>query len=364
MPQAASAHDTFWDFVSLMPESAHMQMWVMSDRAIPRSYRMMQGFGVHTFRMINERGESVFVKFHWNPIAGTHSLDWDEAVKISRRRSRLSSPRSVGSHRGRRVSRNGSSDCRSSPKSRPRSSASTCSTPPRSCPRNWCRCSPWAAWCSTAIPTTSSPRPSRWRSARRTSCRGSISPTIRCSRGASTRTWTRRSRGWAGLTSTRSRSTRRWRRSTTTSATACIARRSIAAVCRTSRTRSAAAARSRPGARGFTSFPEPIDEDKVRGKPEKFADHYTQAALFYQQPDADRAGAHRACVPVRAHQGAGAGDPRACGLAARERGRGSGAQGRRGLGHPRAESAAGRATAQSQAGSESSPAAVVDGAAG
>ena len=83
MPQAASAHDTFWDFVSLMPESVHMQMWVMSDRAIPRSLRMMQGFGVHTFRLVNERGNSVFVKFHWNPKAGTHSLDWDEAVKIS-----------------------------------------------------------------------------------------------------------------------------------------------------------------------------------------------------------------------------------------------------------------------------------------
>jgi len=83
MPQAASAHDTFWDFVSLMPESTHMLMWVMSDRAIPRSYRMMQGFGVHTFRFINADGESRFVKFHWNPIAGTHSLMWDEAVKIS-----------------------------------------------------------------------------------------------------------------------------------------------------------------------------------------------------------------------------------------------------------------------------------------
>ncbi|MDF3020947.1 MAG: Catalase [Steroidobacteraceae bacterium] len=83
MPQASSAHDTFWDFVSLMPESVHMQMWLMSDRAIPRSYRMMQGFGVHTFRMVNARGESVFVKFHWEPLLGTHSLDWDEAVKIS-----------------------------------------------------------------------------------------------------------------------------------------------------------------------------------------------------------------------------------------------------------------------------------------
>ena len=83
MPQAASAHDTFWDFVSLMPESTHMLMWVMSDRAIPRSYATMQGFGVHTFRMVNAAGESVFVKFHWTPKAGTHSLVWDEAVKIS-----------------------------------------------------------------------------------------------------------------------------------------------------------------------------------------------------------------------------------------------------------------------------------------
>ncbi|MGE4062677.1 MAG: catalase [Rhodospirillaceae bacterium] len=83
MPQAASAHDTFWDFVSLMPESTHMLMWVMSDRAIPRSYRTMQGFGVHTFRFVNAEGEARFVKFHWTPIAGTHSLVWDEAVKIS-----------------------------------------------------------------------------------------------------------------------------------------------------------------------------------------------------------------------------------------------------------------------------------------
>ncbi|MFZ6846482.1 catalase [Undibacterium sp. RuTC16W] len=83
MPQASSAHDTFWDFVSLTPESTHMLLWQMSDRAIPRSYRMMQGFGVHTFRLINEQGESVFCKFHWSPIAGTHSLVWDEAVKLT-----------------------------------------------------------------------------------------------------------------------------------------------------------------------------------------------------------------------------------------------------------------------------------------
>lgn len=83
MPQASSAHDTFWDFVSLMPESTHMLLWQMSDRAIPRSYRMMQGFGVHTFRLVNAAGESVLCKFHWTPIAGTHALVWDEAVKIA-----------------------------------------------------------------------------------------------------------------------------------------------------------------------------------------------------------------------------------------------------------------------------------------
>ncbi|GGE94862.1 catalase [Flavobacterium limi] len=83
MPQAASAHDTFWDFISLMPESMHMIMWTMSDRAIPRSYRMMEGFGVHTFRLVNAQEESVFVKFHWKPKLGTHAVAWDEAQKIS-----------------------------------------------------------------------------------------------------------------------------------------------------------------------------------------------------------------------------------------------------------------------------------------
>jgi catalase len=82
IPQAATAHDTFWDFASLVPESTHMLMWTMSDRAIPRSYRMMQGFGVHTFRLVNEAGKSVFCKFHWKPLLGTHSLVWDEAVKL------------------------------------------------------------------------------------------------------------------------------------------------------------------------------------------------------------------------------------------------------------------------------------------
>ncbi len=83
IPQAASAHDTFWDFISLMPEAMHMIMWVMSDRAIPRSYRMIEGFGVHTFRFINAAGKARFVKFHWKPLLGVHSVVWNEALKIS-----------------------------------------------------------------------------------------------------------------------------------------------------------------------------------------------------------------------------------------------------------------------------------------
>ncbi len=82
-PQAQTAHDNFWDFVSLMPESMHMIMWIMSDRAIPRSFRFMEGFGVHTFRLVNDAGKSTFVKFHWKPKLGLQSVVWNEAVKIN-----------------------------------------------------------------------------------------------------------------------------------------------------------------------------------------------------------------------------------------------------------------------------------------
>ena len=82
MPQASAAHDNFWDFISLVPESMHMIMWVLSDRALPRSYRMMEGFGVHTFRFVNQQGKAHFVKFHWKPKLGMHSLVWDEVQKL------------------------------------------------------------------------------------------------------------------------------------------------------------------------------------------------------------------------------------------------------------------------------------------
>jgi catalase len=83
IPQASSAHDTLWDFVHLQPETTHMMMWLMSDRALPRSFRMMQGFGVHTFRLVNEAGVGTFVKFHWKPKLGIHSLVWDETQKVA-----------------------------------------------------------------------------------------------------------------------------------------------------------------------------------------------------------------------------------------------------------------------------------------
>ena len=82
-PQAQTAHDNFWDFISLTPESMHMVMWIMSDRAIPRSFRFMEGFGVHTFRLVNAEGKSTFVKFHWKPKLGLQSVVWNEAVKIN-----------------------------------------------------------------------------------------------------------------------------------------------------------------------------------------------------------------------------------------------------------------------------------------
>ncbi len=85
IPQGQSAHDTFWDYVSLQPETLHNVMWAMSDRGIPRSYRTMEGFGIHTFRLINAEGKATFVRFHWKPVAGKASLVWDEAQKLTGR---------------------------------------------------------------------------------------------------------------------------------------------------------------------------------------------------------------------------------------------------------------------------------------
>ena len=163
-PQAQSAHDNFWDFISLTPESMHMIMWVMSDRAIPRSFRFMEGFGVHTFRLVNAKGESTFVKFHWKPKLGMQSVVWNEAVKINgadpdfHRRdlwTRHSVRQFPGMGTAGSVVRSGV--CRQfrvrCSRSRPSSSRKKCS-----------RRSRWAGSFSTACPTTSSPKPNRSRS--------------------------------------------------------------------------------------------------------------------------------------------------------------------------------------------------------
>ena len=103
IPQAQSAHDTFWDFVSLHTEATHHVMWLMSDRAIPRSYRTMEGFGVHTFRLVNARGKTALVKFHWKPVAGVHSLVWEEAQLAAGMDPGLPPPRHGRRDRQRRI---------------------------------------------------------------------------------------------------------------------------------------------------------------------------------------------------------------------------------------------------------------------
>jgi catalase len=129
MPQASSAHDTFWDFVSLMPESTHALMWLMSDRALPRSLRMMDGFGVHTYRFINAHGVAHFVKFHWKPKLGRHALAWDEARRIAGL-DPTSTAATCGNPSPRATAPSGSWACSWSRKARLLRWASTCSIPP------------------------------------------------------------------------------------------------------------------------------------------------------------------------------------------------------------------------------------------
>ena len=127
-----------------------MIMWIMSDRAIPRSFRFMEGFGVHTFRLRQRRAASrTFVKFHWKPKLGLQSVRVERGGEDQRRRPGLPSPRPVGRDQQRRLSRSGSSACSSSTRTSPTSSTSTCSTPPSSFPRSWSRSAASAGWCST-----------------------------------------------------------------------------------------------------------------------------------------------------------------------------------------------------------------------
>jgi len=281
MPQAASAHDTFWDFVSLMPESVHMQMWIMSDRAIPRSYRMMQGFGVHTFRMINERGDSVFVKFHWSPVAGTHSLDWDEAVKISGadpdfHRRDLWEAIEAGAcpewELGLQVfteeqAEKFSFDVLDATKIVPEELV-----PVRPVgrmvlnrnPDNFFAETEQVAFCAAHIVP---------------GLDFSNDPLLAGRIHSYVDTQISRLGGPnfheipvnAPVAQVHNNQRDGMHRQTINRGRVAYEPNSLGGGCP-----------FQAGARGFTSFPEPVAEDKVRGKPEKFADHYTQAALFYE----------------------------------------------------------------------------------
>ncbi len=192
MPQAASAHDTFWDFISLMPESMHMIMWVMSDRAIPRSFRMMEGFGVHTFRFINDRGRVALRQVPLEAAARRALGGLGRGAEDLRART----PTSIGATSGKRsrtgTSRSGSSACRSSRRRTSTSSTSTCSIRRRSFPEELVPVRAHRpADARIATPTTSSPRPSRSPSTPATSCPESTSRTTRCSRAGSSPTPTR-----------------------------------------------------------------------------------------------------------------------------------------------------------------------------
>ncbi len=271
MPQAASAHDTFWDFISLMPESMHMVMWAMSDRGIPRSYRTMQGFGVHTFRLVNANGEAVLVKFHWTPVAGTHSLDWDEAVRINgadpdfHRRDLweaieggafpeyLLQIQTFSEEQAEAFS----FDVLDATKIVPEETRAAAHGGPPGAepqPRQLLRR-------DRADRLLHAARGARHRLHERPAAAG---PQLLLPRHAALR-------AWAARTSTRSRSTRRSSRCTTTSATACIARPSTADARTTSPIRSAAAARSRPAPRASPRSPSGCSSSRPRPSPRSCA---------------------------------------------------------------------------------------------
>ena len=283
-PQAASAHDTFWDFVSLMPESMHM-LHVGHVRPGHPAIAAHDGGLRHPHLPLRGRqaGESTFVKFHWRPKLGAASVVWDEAVKIIRRRSGFSSARPLRGHRQGATFPSGSCRSRRSTRRPPTSFRSTCSIRPSSSPRRSSRSSRSARWCSIGTPTTSSPRPSRSPSTPATSCRASTSRTIRCCRGVCSRISTRSSSGWAARTSTSSRSTGRSARCGTSSATASCRWRSPRGASATSRTASTPERSARdPGRRLHHLRRTPLAGDKLRVRPESFADHYSQARLFFR----------------------------------------------------------------------------------
>ena len=188
-PQAQTAHDNFWDFVSLSPESTHMLLWIMSDRSIPRSFRFMEGFGIHTFRLIDAAGKSSYVKFHWKPKQGLQSVVWNEAVKINGadpdfHRRDLWDAITKGAfpewELGVQVFDDDFAD----------SFEFDVLDPTKLIPEEILPVRRVGRMVLDRVVDNFSPRPNRWRSAPRTWCRASTSPTTRCCRAATSPTWT------------------------------------------------------------------------------------------------------------------------------------------------------------------------------
>ena len=340
MPQAGSAHDTFWDFASLMPEITHMLMWAMSDRAIPRSYRTMQGFGVHTYRLVNAAGESHFVKFHWTPAAGTHSLVWDEAVKISGadpdfHRRDLWEAIEAGAYPewelGVQIfteeqAEGFTFDVLDATKIVPEELVPVIPVGRlvlNRNPDNFFAETEQVAFCvAHVVPGIDF----------------SNDPLLAGRIHSYVDTQISRLGGAnfheipinAPLAPVHNNQRDGMHRQAINRGRVSYEPNSLGGGCP-----------FQAGKTGFVSFPEPrqADDHKVRGKPERFADHYTQASAVLEQPDAGRADAHRQGVPLRAVEGADAGDSRAHGVRADERGAGAGRGGRRWPGHARAAGA-------------------------
>ena len=303
-----------------------MLMWVMSDRAIPRSYRMMQGFGVHTFRLVNAQGESRFVKFHWNPVLGTHSLDWDEAVKISGadpdfHRRDLWEAIEAGDYPewelGVQIfteeqAEKFSFDVLDATKIVPEELV-----PVQPVGRMVLNRNPDNFFAETEQVAF---------------CTAHIVPGIDFTQRSAARRAHPLVRRHADLAPRRAELPRDPDQRADRAGAQQPARRHAPPgdPARPRRLRAELARRrlSVPGrhAAGFTSFPQPIRDDKVRGKPEKFAEHYTQATLFWNSQTDGREGAHHPRVPLRADQGADRRDARARGRAAGQRRRRAGAR--------------------------------------
>ena len=327
MPQAASAHDTFWDFVSLMPEITHMLMWVMSDRAIPRSYRMMQGFGVHTFRLVNDAGR-VAVR-----ASSTGRRSWARIRWRGTRPSRSPAPipTSTAATCGKRSKpaniRSGNSACRSSPKNRRRAVQFDILDATKIVPEELVPVQPIGRMVLNRNPDNFFAETEQV-----AFCTAHVVPGIDFTNDpllagrihSYVDTQISRLGGPnfheipinAPIAPVHNNQRDGMHRQAIHRGRVAYEPNSLGGGCP-----------FQAGAAGFVSFPEPVQQDEVRGKPEKFAEHYNQATLFFDSQTPEEQAHIVGGVPLRAEQGDGAGHPRthAGGLAqcvARSRGAG------------------------------------------